>query len=107
MPDQMISDLLAGRAPVDSTATVKGWIRTRRDSKAGFSFLAVHDGSCFDAIQVVAPNTLANYANEILHLTTGCSVIVMGKLVQSQGKGQSREIQADSVKIVGMVEDPD
>src|SRR5437764_12722121 len=107
MPDPTISDLLAGRAAVDSTVTVKGWLRTRRDSKGGFSFLAVHDGSCFDAIQVVAPGTLANYTSEILHVTTGCSVICAGKLVKSQGKGQSYEVQAESVTIVGWVADPD
>ncbi len=107
MSDVSIAGAFSQKTPLDSSVTIKGWIRTRRDSKAGFSFLAVHDGSCFDAIQVVAPNTLANYTSEVLHLNTGCSVIVTGKLVQSQGKGQSREIQADSVKVVGWVEDPD
>jgi asparaginyl-tRNA synthetase len=87
--------------------TVKGWVRTRRDSKGGFSFVAVHDGSCFDAIQVVAPNTLLNYAAEVAHLTAGCSVIATGTLVQSQGKGQSYEIQATSLAVVGTVDDPD
>ena len=58
MSDVSIADALAGRIPVDQVVTVKGWVRTRRDSKGGFSFIAVHDGSCFDAIQVVAPATL-------------------------------------------------
>jgi asparaginyl-tRNA synthetase len=107
MADVMIADALGGKAPLESTVTIKGWIRTRRDSKAGFSFLAVHDGSCFDAIQAVASSSLPNYTNEILHLTTGCSVIVTGKLVQSQGKGQAREIHAESVQVVGWVDDPD
>src|SRR6185503_13404958 len=85
----------------------KGWVRTRRDSKGGLSFLTVNDGSCFDSIQVVAPNALSNYADEVLKITTGCSVIVSGKLVKSQGKGQAFEIQADEVIVVGWVENPD
>ena len=101
-----IAQLLKGAVAVDSQVTVKGWIRTRRDSKAGISFLAVHDGSCFDPIQAVVPNSLNNY-NEVTTLTAGCSVEVTGKLVPSEGQGQSFEIQADEVKIVGMVENPD
>ena len=58
---QRVADILGGRTAVGAPATVQGWIRTRRDSKAGLSFLQVHDGSCFDALQVVAPATLANY----------------------------------------------
>src|SRR3954469_25284718 len=107
MADVSVSDALKGKAPVGSEATVKGWIRTRRDSKGGFSFLAINDGSCFDSIQVVAQNTLPNYANEIAKLTAGCSVVATGKLVQSQGKGQAYEIQASEVKVVGWVENPD
>jgi asparaginyl-tRNA synthetase len=102
-----VADLLGGKRPVNSTATVKGWVRTRRDSKGGFSFLAINDGSCFDSIQVVAPNALPNYQNEILHLTAGCSVVATGTLVKSQGKGQAFEIQASEVKVVGQVENPD
>src|SRR3982751_6711918 len=98
---------LAGTPGENSTVTVKGWVRTRRDSKGGFSFVAVNDGSCFDSIQVVAPNTLSNYADEVQKLTAGCAVVVGGKLVKSQGKGQAYEIQADRVTIVGWVDDPD
>ena len=86
---------------------VHGWIRTRRDSKAGLSFLQVHDGSCFDAVQVVAPGELDNYASEVQSLTTGCSVICTGEVVESKGKGQSVEVLADRVEVVGWVEDPD
>src|ERR1051325_368593 len=107
MPDVSIADALSGKVAVDQTVTIKGWVRTRRDSKAGFSFVAINDGSCFDSIQVVAPGTLANYQNEVMHLTSGCSVIATGKLVKSQGKGQAYEIQADEIKVVGMVENPD
>ncbi len=102
-----ITDVLAGKLTVNETVTVKGWIRTRRDSKAGISFLAIHDGSCFDPIQAVVPNDLDNYETEVLKLTTGCSVVVTGILVESQGKGQSFEIQATSVEVLGFVEDPD
>jgi asparaginyl-tRNA synthetase len=107
MSDHSIANALQGQLPVNQTLTIKGWVRTRRDSKAGFSFLAVHDGSCFDPIQVVAPNTLPNYADQVLRITTGCSVIATGKLVQSPGKGQTYEIQADSIQVLGWVDDPD
>jgi len=102
-----ITDVLAGKFPVSEAVTVHGWIRTRRDSKAGISFLAVHDGSCFDAIQAIAPSDLDNYQSEILKLTTGAAVKVTGILVESPGKGQSFEIQATKVEILGLVDDPD
>src|SRR5215213_8759007 len=104
MPIESVAHALAGKPGVDQEVTIRGWVRTRRDSKGGFSFLAINDGSCFDSIQVVAPNTLANYTSEILHLTAGASVIATGTLVQSQGKGQAFEIQASSVQVIGMVE---
>jgi len=102
-----ITDVLTGKYPVDKEITVHGWIRTRRDSKAGISFLAIHDGSCFDAIQAIVPNELDNYQSEVLKLTTGASVKVTGILVESPGKGQSFEIQASKVEVFGLVEDPD
>lgn len=86
---------------------MRGWVRTRRDSKAGISFLAVYDGSCFDPVQAVINNSLPNYNDDVLHLTTGCSVIVTGVVVASPGGGQSYEIQATSVEVTGWVEDPD
>ncbi len=101
-----ITELLKGTVAVDSQVTVKGWIRTRRDSKAGISFLAVHDGSCFNPIQAVVPNSLNNY-DEVTNLTAGCSVSVTGKLVESQGQGQAFEIQAETVEVIGSVENPD
>ncbi len=102
-----IEHALAGKLPVGGEITVRGWVRTRRDSKAGLSFVNVSDGSCFSPIQVVAPNTLANYDSEVKHLTAGCSVIVTGELVASQGKGQGFEIRAESVEVVGWVDDPE
>ena len=100
-------EILSGKIAIGEKVTVAGWIRTRRDSKAGFSFLAVNDGSGFDNVQVIAPNTINNYESEILKLTTGCSVVVDGTLKASEGKGQAYEINADKVFVTGFVEDPD
>ncbi|MFV9667610.1 asparagine--tRNA ligase [Pantoea graminicola] len=102
-----VADVLHGRVAVDSEVTVRGWVRTRRDSKAGLSFIAVYDGSCFNPVQAVVNNSLNNYQDEVLRLTTGCSVIVTGKVVASPGQGQAFEIQATSLEVVGWVEDPD
>lgn len=102
-----VVDVLQGRVAVDSDVTVRGWVRTRRDSKAGISFIAVYDGSCFDSLQAVVNNNLANYQSDILRLTTGCSVEVTGKVVESPGEGQSFELLATELKVVGWVDDPD
>ena len=107
MSTSRIKDALAGKPATGSRITVKGWVRTRRDSKAGFSFINVHDGSCFDPIQVVAPGELENYESEIKKLTSGCAVSCTGELVESAGRGQKFEIQATEVKVLGWVEDPD
>ncbi len=101
------ADILAGRAPANAPVTVKGWVRTRRDSKAGISFVNVSDGSGFHPVQVVAPATLPNYADEVLHLTAGCSVEATGAIVPSPAKGQPFELQASAIKVIGWVEDPD
>ena len=102
-----VEHALAGKIPAGGEVTVRGWVRTRRDSKAGLSFVNVSDGSCFAPIQVVVPNTLANYESEVKHLTAGCAVIATGILVASQGQGQSFEIQASTLEVVGWVEDPE
>ena len=102
-----VEHALEGRLPAGGEVTVRGWVRTRRDSKAGLSFVNVSDGSCFAPIQVVAPSTLSNYESEIRHLTAGCSVVARGTLVPSQGQGQSFEIQAEAIQVVGWVEDPE
>jgi asparaginyl-tRNA synthetase len=101
------ADVLAGRAPADAAVTVRGWVRTRRDSKAGISFVNVSDGSGFHPVQVVAPNTLPNYASEVAHLTAGCAVEATGRIVPSPAKGQPYEMQADAIRVVGWVDDPD
>jgi asparaginyl-tRNA synthetase len=107
MTEYSIQQILNGRFEVGVVVTVEGWIRTRRDSKAGLSFLNVHDGSCFDPIQVVAEASLPNYQSEILHLTTHCAVRATGKIVESQGKGQKFEIHAEKIEVLGYVENPD
>src|SRR6266436_4961132 len=98
---------MSGKVAAGAAITVRGWVRTRRDSKAGVSFIHVHDGSGFEPIQVVAPSTLPNYDGEILKLTAGCAVIASGPLVPSQGKGQAVELQATAVRVVGWVDDPE
>ena len=81
--------------------TIKGWVRTRRDSKGGFSFLEINDGSSFGNLQVIANNTLQNYQTDILKIGTGCSVVIEGVIKGSPAKGQETELVADSVQVVG------
>ncbi len=107
MPSHSIAALLSGQVSPGSAVTVRGWVRTRRDSKAGLSFIGLHDGSCFDTLQIVASATLPNYRDEIAQLTAGCALIAHGKLVESQGKGQTVELQADAVEVVGWVDEPE
>lgn len=102
-----IQTALSGSIAPGSAITVEGWVRTRRDSKAGFSFITVSDGSCHQPIQVVAPAELNNYRDQVQKLTSGCSVRCSGELVESRGRGQAYEIQARSVEVLGWVSDPD
>jgi asparaginyl-tRNA synthetase len=78
-----VRQILAGQAPKEAAVTVKGWVRTRRDSKAGISFVHLSDGSSFYPLQVVAPATLPNYTDEVLKLTSGCAVAATGTIVPS------------------------
>ncbi|KAA1259766.1 Asparagine--tRNA ligase [Rubripirellula obstinata] len=80
---------------------VRGWVRTRRDSKGGFSFIEVNDGSCFGNLQIVAPAELSNYESEVQKLTAGCSVVVVGELLESPAKGQATELHATEVRVLG------
>src|SRR5712664_4045462 len=102
-----VREVLAGSIPKDKPVIVKGWVRTRRDSKAGFSFVNLSDGSSFHPVQVVAANTLPNYSGEILKLTAGCAVEATGNIVPSPAKGQPFEMQASAVRVLGWVDDPD
>src|SRR5512147_2376036 len=99
MKRELIKDLLK-RRDFGSEVVVAGWVRTRRDSKGGFSFLALNDGSCFGSLQVVAPATLANY-EDVLTLSIGGSAVVTGKLVESPAAGQPIEVHASSIEILG------
>ncbi len=101
-----VKQVFADSSLVNKQVTVKGWVRTRRTSKAGISFIALHDGTCFDALQIVVPSSLDNY-DDITKLGAGCAVVTSGTLVESEGQGQSVEIQADEVEIVGWVDDPE
>ena len=100
-------DVLAGRAPKEGAVTIRGWVRTRRDSKAGISFIHLSDGSSFHPVQVVVPSTLPNYTDVILRLTAGCAIEATGAIVPSPAKGQPFEMQASAVRVIGWVEDPD
>jgi asparaginyl-tRNA synthetase len=101
------AEILGGKALADASITLKGWVKTRRDSKAGISFVAVSDGSCFQPVQAVVPNSLANYNDEVIRLTAGCAVEVTGTIVPSPAKGQPFEMQATGLKVIGWVDDPD
>jgi asparaginyl-tRNA synthetase len=102
-----ITALLSGKIPANSKVIARGWVKTRRESGKNLSFIALHDGSCFSPLQVVATDALANYQSEILKLTAGCSIIAHGTLTTSPAKGQAFELQADKIEVVGWVEDPD
>ncbi len=88
---------------IGQDVTLAGWVRSVRHSKGGFSFLIVSDGSCFSPIQVVADRKLTNYEDEVLHLSAGCSVVVTGRLVASEGKGQTVELQTAELRVLGGV----
>lgn len=102
-----VNDALAGKIEIGSEVEICGWVRTRRDSKAGVSFIHVHDGSCFAPLQAVVGQDVSNYEADVLKISAGCSVCVQGKLVASQGKGQSVELLASSIQVIGWVDDPE
>ncbi len=104
-----VVEALTEPSVVGTVVAVKGWVRTRRQSRSdgGLSFIAVHDGSCFDSIQVVARASLPNYESEVIRITTGCSVVATGQIVVSPGGRQAVELLADTVDVVGWVEDPE
>ena len=102
-----VKQCLDGEPGVDKDVVVKGWVKTRRDSKAGLSFVSLHDGSCFAPVQLVITDKLDNYTSDVLKLTAGCAIIAKGNLIASPAKGQSFEIQANSIEVVGWVEDPE
>ncbi|URJ31133.1 asparagine--tRNA ligase [Blochmannia endosymbiont of Camponotus sp.] len=101
-----VADILYGYISKNTEITIQGWIRTRRDSKAKISFLDIYDGSCITSLQVIACDNLYNYKNEILHLTSGCSVVIDGIVSESIGLKQRVEVIAKNIKILGWIEDP-
>ena len=105
-PEDRIKHLLA-HPRIGAEAAVHGWVRTRRESRGGFSFLEVNDGSCLASVQVVADGSLDNYETEVRRLGTGCAVRVDGTLRASPGKGQDVEVHAARIRVLGWVEDPD
>jgi asparaginyl-tRNA synthetase len=100
-------DLLAGKVPVGTVVTARGWVRTARHSKAGLSFVGLSDGSGFNPLQVICEATLDNYDSEVKRLTTGCAIEAEGELVASPAAGQAVELKATSIRVVGWVEDPE
>ncbi len=102
-----VQTVLSDESLLGRRLRVQGWLRSRRDSKAGISFLAINDGSCLVSVQAVVPATLANYQSDVLQLSAGCAVAVSGELVRSQGQGQAFEIQADAIEVIGWVDDPE
>jgi asparaginyl-tRNA synthetase len=97
---KLIKKLLS-EGEVGQNAKVAGWVKTRRDSKGGFSFIELNDGSCFTNLQIVAEASLENYANEVGKLFPGASISVEGELVESPGKGQRIELRADKIEVFG------
>jgi len=95
-----ISEVLKSEA-IGSTFTIMGWVRTRRDSKGGFSFIELNDGSCIRGLQVIAESSLPHYEDEVKRLQTGCSIRVTGMLSPSPGKGQSVELKAEEIEVFG------
>lgn len=102
-----ISDLLSGKIIVGKSVIICGWIRTCRNSKSGITFISISDGSGLKPLQVIASSDLNNYGNEILKLTTGCSILVDGEIVLSPGTEQNIELKARKITVLGWVENPD
>jgi asparaginyl-tRNA synthetase len=92
-------------ASIGKSVTIQGWVRTKRTSKAGLTFLEINDGSSLKNVQVVAPESLPNYATEVDSINTGASVVVEGTVVESPAAGQETEIQASAVSVLGLAPD--
>ncbi|XBC43143.1 MAG: asparagine--tRNA ligase [Buchnera aphidicola (Meitanaphis flavogallis)] len=101
-----VSDIYHNKIKKHTLISVRGWVKNRRNSKSGISFIDLYDGSCFDTIQVVVHCSLFNFYQDIIKLTVGCSMIVHGILIKSLKKNQLYEINAKTIKIVGLVNDP-
>lgn len=104
MKRELIKDALTNSALIGKKITICGWVRTRRDSKGGFSFIELNDGSCFANLQVIAPAELDNYQTEIVKAFPGSSLSVTGILTESEGSEQAVEIKADDIKVFGFAD---
>ncbi len=101
------AQVLAGAVATELPVILNGWVRTRRDSKAGFSFINISDGSCLATVQVVAAAALANFASELQRLTAGCAIRAIGQVVPSPARGQPFELEASAVEVIGWVDEPE
>src|SRR5437764_13988992 len=86
---------------VGKEVLLQGWVRTRRDSKGGFSFIELNDGSCLGNVQIIADSKLPNYESEIKKLTAGSSITVTGEVRASPAKGQATEVAAKNIQVCG------
>ncbi|QJC31721.1 asparagine--tRNA ligase [Enterobacteriaceae endosymbiont of Donacia tomentosa] len=102
-----ISQLIKKKIKINTIVTIGGWVRNRRHSKLGISFINLYDGSCLNDIQVIASQKLVNYKNEILLINSGCCLKVKGKLQFSPKKLQVYELHALTIKIIGWVKNPE
>ena len=102
--DRQLIKHVFDRTDFGATVTVAGWVRTRRDSKGGFSFIELNDGSAFGSLQVVAPGELPNYESEVQKITIGSAIAVTGELVESPGKGQAIEVRATEITVYGFAD---
>ena len=97
-----IAELFAqSEAQIGQIVRVQGWVRTRRDSKAGISFVELNDGSCLKSLQIIAEQDHSDYRDTLADITTGSSLLVEGLVVASPGKGQPIEIHANRIKLLG------
>jgi len=87
--------------PVGEQVDVRGWVRTRRESKQGFAFVELNDGSSMANLQVVVDQSVPGYEQFLKQLTTGSSIRVVGELKASPGKGQAVEVHARELTIYG------
>ncbi|XRX42798.1 MAG: asparagine--tRNA ligase [Buchnera aphidicola (Eriosoma harunire)] len=101
-----VIDLYEEKINVNTIINIRGWVRSRRDSKLGFSFLNVYDGSIIFSIQCIVYSNVDNYSSEVLKLTMGCSVSIVGKLVNSKNIQQKYEILVQKIQVIGWVDKP-
>ena len=100
MVNRRVADILKNGHQSDESVTIQGWVRTKRELK-GFSFVEVNDGSSLASLQAVLDADLPNYEDVLKQLSTGASVEITGKLVESPGKGQKIEMKGESVTVYG------